>query len=235
MISGWKAETARRRCHQARGSSPISHATPCTVIPSAAARRASSPPCLVTRTCSTAVLRLSSRHSSKTCCWPPRHSRPESTCNTRIGETSLRRDFHDSGEYAAQGIEFEGLLEEWPAQLFEELQRVAADRVARGKNDAVGDGRVHARERVEHLAATQPRHAQIANDQVEWLHQRALQGLTAVARQHHLVTPALERRLHVVEDVRLVINNEYPQVLEPFRSNRLRLGAGRQRASLRAN
>src|SRR2546422_5570628 len=167
MISGLNAEIARRSCHHARGSSPISHATLCTVIPSAAARRASSPLWLVTRTCSTAALRLSSRHSSKTCCWPPRHSRPESTCNTRIGETSLRRDFHDSGKDAAQGIEFEGLLEEWTAQLFEELQRVAADRVARGKDDAIGHRRVHARERVKHLAPAQPGHPQIANDEIE--------------------------------------------------------------------
>src|SRR2546427_9509165 len=200
MISGWNAEIARRRCHHARGSSPISPATLCTVIPSAAARRASSPPCLVTRTCSTAVLRLSSRHSSKTCCWPPRHSRPESTCNTRIGETSLRRDFHDSGEDAAQGIEFEGLLEEWTAQLFEELQRVAADRVARCKNDAIGDRRVHARERLKHLAPAQPGHPQIANDDIEGWHQSALQRLTPVACQTALVYPALEPRPHVIDD-----------------------------------
>src|SRR2546422_7926099 len=223
MISGWKAETARRRCHHARGSSPISHATPRTVIPSAAARRASSPPCLVTRTCSTAVLRLSSRHSSKTCCWPPRHSRPESTCNTPIRETSLRRDFHDSGEDAAQGIEFEGLLEEWTAQLFEELQRVAADRVACGKNDAIGDCWVHARERVKHLAPAQPGHPQIANDEIEGLHQCALQRLTPVVCQHDLVSPALERRLHVMEDVRFVINHEHPQVFVPFGRSRFGL------------
>src|SRR2546428_7648259 len=230
MISGWKAETARRRCHHARGSSPISHATPRTVIPSAAARRASSPPWLVTRTCSTAVLRLSSRHSSKTCCWPPRHSRPESTCNTRIGETSLRRDFHHSGKYAAQCIEFEGLLEEWTAQLFEELQRVAADRVARGKDDAIGHRGVHARERVEHLAPAQAGHTQIADDQIEWLHQRALQRLTPVVGQHHLVTPAFERRLHVVKNVRLVINHEYPEALVPFGRRRFGLGTPRQMA-----
>src|SRR5258705_2960446 len=41
----------------------------------------------------------------------------------------LRRDFHDPGEHAAQRIEFEGLLQEGAAQLFEELQRIAPDRV----------------------------------------------------------------------------------------------------------
>src|SRR5207244_9326745 len=70
--------------------------------------------------------------------------------------------------------------------IFEELQRVAADRVARGEDDAIGDGGVHARERVEHLAPAQPGHTQIADDQIEWLHQRALQRLTPVVSQHHL-------------------------------------------------
>src|SRR5467141_3360625 len=147
---------------------------------------------------------------------------------------SLRRDFHDSGEYAAQGIEFEGLLQEWTAQLFEELQRVAADRVARGEDDAIGDGGVHARERVKHLAPAQPGHTQIADDQIEWLHQGALQRLTPVVGQHHLVTPAFERRLHVVKNVRLVVNNEYPEALVPFGRSRFGLGTLRQRASLRA-
>src|SRR5216117_2372329 len=220
ITSGWNAAMVRRRCHQARGSRPIPQAVPCTFVPAAAARSASAPRCLVTSACSIPASRSSSRHNSQTWFWPPRQSRPESTCSTRIRPVpSLRRDFHDSGEDAAQGIELERLLEEGAAQLFEELQRVAADRVARGENDAVGDGRMHARERVKHLAAAQPRHAQIADDQIEWLHERALQRLTAVARQHDLVTPALERRLHVVEDVRLVIDDEYAEAFEPFGRN----------------
>jgi len=84
------------------------------------------------------------------------------------------------------------------------------------QNDAIGDGRVHARERVKHLAPAQPGHPQIANDDIEGLHQSALQRLTPVVCQHDLVSPALERRLHVMEDVRFVINHEHPQVFVPF-------------------
>src|SRR5206468_74571 len=211
MTSGWNAATVRRRCHQARGSRPMSHAVPSTLTPSAAARCASSLACLVTSACSIFGARLSSRQRSRTWFWPPRHPRPESTCRTR----SLLH----SGEYAAQCVEFEGLLEEGAAQLFEELQRVAADRVARGKNDAIGHRRVHARERVEHLAPAQPGHTQIADDQIEWLHQRALERLTPVLGQHHLMTPAFERRLHVVENVRLVIHHEYPEVYDEDRKS----------------
>src|SRR5213078_24970 len=182
-------------------------------MPAAAARWASALPSWVTSTCSIPGSRRSSRHSSQTWFWPPRQARPESTCSTRIRpRPSLRRDFHDSSEYAAQCIEFEGFLKEWTAQLFEELQRVAPDRGPRGENDAIGDRRVHAREGVEHLAPAEPRHAQIADDQVERLHQRALQRLTAVVRQHDLVTPALERGLHVVEDMRLVVHDEAPEL-----------------------
>jgi len=42
----------------------------------------------------------------------------------------------------------------------------------RGKDDAIARSGAW-RERVEHLAPAQPRHAQIADDQIEWLHQRA--------------------------------------------------------------
>src|SRR5437899_6239074 len=204
----------------------MSQAVPCTGTPAAVARRASSLSCLVTRVSSTSAWRASSRHSNQTWFWPPRHSRPESTCNTRIGATpprapSLRGDFHNPGEHAAQRIEFEGLLQEGTAQLFEELQRIAADRVARGTDDALSHRGVHARARLKHLASAQARHAKVANDDVERLHQRALQGLTAIARDDDLMTPAFQRGLHVVEDVRLVIDHEYPQSLQPFGGRRL--------------
>src|SRR2546429_572968 len=99
---------------------------------------------------------------------------------------SLRRDFHDSGENAAQGVELEGLLEERTAQLFEELQGVAAHRVAGGEDDAIGDRRMHARERLKHLATAQPGHPQVADDEIEGLHERPFQRLAAVVRDHYL-------------------------------------------------
>src|SRR5258708_6942671 len=89
---------------------------------------------------------------------------------------------------------------------------------------------MHAGERLEQLAPTQPGHSQIADDQIEWLHQRALQRLAPVARQYDLVSPAFECRLHVVEDVRLVINNEYPEAFLPLGWGRLALRTTRQRA-----
>src|SRR5436190_555932 len=227
ITSGWNAAMVRRRCHQARGSRPISHAVPSTRTPPAAARCASSLPCLVTSACSISASRPSSRQRSRTWFWPPRHSRPESTCRTR----SLLH----SGKYAAQCVELEGLLQERTAQLFEELQRVAADRVARGEDDAIGHRRMHAGECVEHLAPTQPGHSQIADDQVEWLHQRPLQCLAPVVRQYDLVTPAFECRLHVVEDVRLVINHEYPETFLPLGWGWLALRTTGQRAELRAD
>ena len=147
---------------------------------------------------------------------------PAAPLSTRIDlqyaheSRSLGRDFHHSGEDAAQCIEFERLLQEGTAQLFEELQRVAADRIARGEDDAIGDRGMHTRERVKHLAAAQAGHPQVADNEIEWLHQGPLQGLAAVVRDHDLVAPALERRLHVVEDVRLVIHHEYTQVFMPI-------------------
>src|SRR6266480_7766300 len=138
-------------------------------------------------------------------------------------------------EYAAECVELEGLLQERTAQLLEELQRVAADRVARGEDDAIGHRRMHAGECVEHLAPTQPGHSQIADDQVEWLHQRTLQRLAPVVGQYDLVTPAFERRLHVVEDVRLVINHEYAEAFLPLGWGRLALRTTGQRAALRAD
>src|SRR5882724_2909494 len=235
MMSGWKAEMVRRSCHHARGSSPISHAVPCTVVPSAAARRASSPVRLLKRTCSIAPVWRNSRHSSRTWFWPPRHSRPESTWSTRIWGLAPNPSLLHSGEYAAQCIELEGLLQEGTAQLFEELERVAADRVARRENDTVRDRRVHARERVEHLATAEPGHPQVADDQVERLHQRPLQRLAAIVRQHDLVPPAFERRLHIVEDVRLVIDHEHAQLLLPLRGSRFGFRPAGERAALGAH
>src|SRR5438477_5000019 len=199
----------RRRCHHARGSRPISQAVPRTVTPSSVTRRANSLPCRVTRICSSPVTRLSSRLSNQAWFCPPRHSRPESTCKTRIS-------LYDSGEHAAQRVEFERLLQKGASQLFEELQRVAADGIAGGEDDPIGDGRVHARERVKHLTPTEAGHAQIADDQIEWLHECAFQRLAAVPREHDLMAPALECCLHVMKNVRLVIYDEYPQPFRPF-------------------
>src|SRR5438045_4452262 len=228
MMSGWNAVMVRGRGDQARGSSPISQAAPRTLMPAAALRCASSLPCLVTSACSISTLRPSSRASSQTCCWPPRQSRPESTCRTRIAP-ALGGDFHDSGEDAAQCIEFEGLLEKRTAQLFEELQRVAAHGVASGEDDAIRHRRVHPSERLKHLTAPKPRHPQVANDQVERLQEGALQRLAPVVRHGDLVPPAFERRLHIVKDVRLVIYDEYPEGLGPFGASALRVDTGRVR------
>ena len=75
---------------------------------------------------------------------------------------------------------------------------------------------MHARERLKHLATAQPGHPQVADDEIERLHERPFQRLAAVVRDHYLVPPAFERRLHVVEDVRLVIHHKDPQVVLPF-------------------
>ena len=117
------------------------------------------------------------------------------------------------GEDAPQLVQLERLLEEGTSEALEELQRVAAHRIARGEHHPVRDGGVHLRQGLVHLAPAQPRHAQVADDQVEGLRERPLQRLAAVGCEYHDVPPALERRLHVMEDVRLVVDDQHAQGL----------------------
>src|SRR6266850_7547532 len=162
-MSGLKAPTARLSRNHARGSKLHPHGVSVTAAPCAAARRANSLPRFVTRTCSTPGSRTSSRHSSRTWFWPPRHSRPESTCRTR---TASGRRLH-VGEYAPQLVQLERLVEEGAAQPLEELEGVAAHSVAGGEDDPLGHGGVHLRQRLVHLASPEARHPQVADDEIE--------------------------------------------------------------------
>src|SRR5712691_6853351 len=233
MIAGRKRKTSSTSAYDARGSNVRVQGTSATPTPSLAARRASSLPRFVTRTCSTPGSRASSRHSRRTWFWPPRHSRPESTWRTR--SVSGRR-LH-VGEHAPQFVELERLLEEGAAEPLEELQRVAAYGVTGGEHHSPGDGGMHLGQRLIHLAPAQARHPEVADDQVEWLRQRALQRLAAIGGEDHDVAPALEGRLHIVEDVRLIVHDEDA---EPLRGGtrggrrRLRLHQlGRRRQAIR--
>src|SRR6266699_1500045 len=204
MIAGRKRKTSSTSAYDARGSNVSVQGISATPTPSLAARRASSLPRFLTRICSTPGSRASSRHSRRTWFWPPRHSRPESTWRTR--SVSGRR-LH-VGEHAPQFVQLERLLEEGAAEPLEELQRVAAHGVAGGEHHPPGNRGMHLRQRLIHLAPPETRHPQVADDQVEGLRQGPLQCLAAVGGEDDDVAPALEGRLHVVEDVRLVVHDE---------------------------
>src|SRR3989442_14505002 len=132
-MSGLKAPTARLSRNHARGSKLHPHGVSVTAAPCAAARRASSLPRLVTRTCSTPGSRTSSRHSSRTWFWPPRHSRPESTSRTR---TASGRRLH-VGQHAPQLVQLERLVQVWAPEMLEELERVAPPGVAGREHHAL--------------------------------------------------------------------------------------------------
>src|SRR5256886_13111311 len=71
-------------------------------------------------------------------------------------------------------------------------------------------------------------HAEIADDDVEIPRDGALQRVGPVARHLDGMAPALERRTHVVEDVRLVVHDED---MQPFALGDLCRGGPDQRGS----
>ena len=136
-------------------------------------------------------------------------------------------------EHAAQLGERERLVEVRPAEALEEVQGVTAHRVPRREDDPLGSLGVLLGEAVVHLPAAEVGHPQVADDDVEGVGDRPLEGVGAVARHLHGVSPALQRRSHVVEDVGLVIHDEHaqrPRLGDGVRRSRggPRLGAARQ-------
>src|SRR5207247_7345025 len=117
-------------------------------------RRASSLPPFVTRSCWMSGSRASSRASRRTWFCPPRYSRPESTCRTRTGSGRLPCALaRGVAEDLAQLGERERLVQVRPVETLQELEGVAARRVAGGEDDSVRGARVPAGELGVHLAA----------------------------------------------------------------------------------
>src|SRR5437899_5194519 len=161
---GRTSSTARRRPPPAAGSRPNRHGTRRTATPSAATRRASSLPPFVTRSCWMSGSRASSRASRRTWFCPPRYSRPESTCRTRTGGEGGEGEGARSGrlpcalargvaEDLAQLGERERLVQVRPVETLQELEGVAARRVAGGEDDSVRGARVPAGDLGVHLSA----------------------------------------------------------------------------------
>src|SRR5439155_22258821 len=73
------------------------------------------------------------------------------------------RGRRDAAEHGAEFGEGEGLVQERPAEALEEVHRIAADGVAGGEDDAMGDLGVPALEIQVHLPAAEARHAQVAD------------------------------------------------------------------------
>src|SRR5256886_17557755 len=105
-------------------------------------------------------------------------------------------------EGGAQLGQREWLVQVGPAERFEELQGVAAHRVAGGENDPFGDPRVLAGELGVHLAPGEVRHPQVADDHVERAGPSALEGVGYVGRPTAGVAPDLEGGPHAMSYVR---------------------------------
>ena len=61
------------------------------------------------------------------------------------------------------------------------------------------------------LAAAELGHPEVGDHQVELLAPGQLEALAAVARHHRDVAPRLECGVHVVQNVRLVIDHQHPK------------------------
>src|SRR3989442_11461392 len=84
-------------------------------------------------------------------------------------------------EGGAQLGQREWLVQVGPAERFEELERVAAHRVAGGEDDPFGHPRVLAGELCVHLAPREGRHPPVADEPVGPTPPGGLQGISAVA------------------------------------------------------
>src|SRR5205085_10201058 len=101
----------------------------------------------------------------------------------------LLRGVAERGAQLGQG---KRLVEVRSTQSVEELQRVAAHRVAGREDDALGDPRILARELHVHVAPGEVRHPQVADDDVEGTGQGALARVRPVARHLDGGAPAPE-------------------------------------------
>ena len=77
------------------------------------------------------------------------------------------------------------------AESLEERQRVAPHRIAGGKDDSLGHRGMLAREVLVHLPSAELRHPQIADDSVERMAQRPLEGIGPIIGELDVVAPAL--------------------------------------------
>ena len=115
------------------------------------------------------------------------------------------------GQQGSQLGETERLVEVGAIEGLEEREGVTAHRVAGAEDQPAGHRRVAPGDLLVELAPAESRHPEVRDDQIEAVVLQQRQALDAITRDHGDVSPRLECRAHVVEDVRLVVDHEHAE------------------------